>query len=456
MTQTPRSLRNAPESDMICCANAKWGESHAQVSTMIGLLWGASAIGGGIIGAALACVPGLHLFFILSLGYPVIAYVDHASGIALLTGIIAGYAMTNSVSATLASAPDESFAFAGSAMARLRHDGQAGRAIFESSTGGLLATALLTVTLLCFGPTLLPGLLQTIARHQRWLAWGFTAFAAIACMTKPTSGSPHSGLWENGRRGLGALILFCLTGLIGVILWLSAPLSLLTVGKTLAVGLLGLFTLPSLLLRSPGIQPTQNAAPTTLRQRWAAVISGMWAGALCVAAPGATAAATSMLCAHTRQPSNPAQIVAHGAARLTFYGTCMALVLLPGGSLLFPETATLLATPIGPRDVTLSLAAFAIAVGTAFLSQRTLLRLAQRLYQRLHLNTHRVALWIVLLVTLFCGAAGVALLLVTTGLGLLIHLYAKNSAAGMGLVLAPLLCNSTALGPWAAMVMGVR
>jgi TctA family transporter len=423
---------------------------------MIGLLWGAAAIGGGIIGAALACVPGLHLFFILSLGCPFVAYVDHTSGIALLTGIIAGYAMTNSVSATLAAAPDESYSFAGSAMDRLRHNGQAGSAIFESSTGGLLATALLTVTLLCFGPTLLPSLLQTIARHQRWLAWGVTAFAAIACLTSPTMGGPHTGRWENCRRGFAALMLFCLTGFVGVILWLSAPLSLLAVGKSLAVGLLGLFTLPTLLLRSPDVRPEQKGTPTTLRQCWTAVISGMWAGALCVAAPGATAAATSMLCAHTRQPSSQALIVAHGAARLTFYGTCLALVLLPGGGLVFPEAATLLERPFGPQNVTVSLAAFAIAVGTAFLCQHTLLQVAQRLYQRLSLNTHRVALWIVLLVTLFGGTAGVALLLVTTGLGLLIHLYTKDSAAGMGLVLAPLLCESSALGPWAAVAMGVR
>jgi TctA family transporter len=204
------------------------------------------------------------------------------------------------------------------------------------------------------------------------------------------------------------------------------------------------------------MQPAQNADPTTIRQRWAAVISGMWAGALCVVAPGATAATTSMLCAHTRQSSNQAQIVAHGAARLTFYGTCVTLVLLPGGGLLFPEAATLLKKPIEPQDVLLSLAAFAIAVGTAFLSQRTLIRFAQRLYQRLNLNPHWVALWIALLVALFCGAAGVALLLVTTGLGLLIQLYAQHSAAGMGLVLAPLLCESSALGPWAAMAMGVH
>lgn len=434
-----------------------------------------AAVIGGAAGSVLACAPGLHIYNLLALivlgahalaahGYPLPIELVAP----LLLGMTTGFALANTIPSVLLAAPDESALFTVLPGQKYLMRGRGHEAVMTTTAGGVVALLVLLLGVGPLAPHFIPFFTTVLRPHTHWVVWTVIAFMLLSEWPKGGRlGAPGWGMFLDGWKHTGAgLLTFLLAGLLGFVLLFRSPLEPEVAFQNLMPAFVGLFTLPWLLLNliSRVTIPTQTQDGPLLPDRHRlslGAFAGILGGGFAAFFPAITGGVGGLLAGHaTATRDDRVFLVSQGASKTMYYVGGFLLFFLPGLNLTRGGSAAMLAGLHMPRshfEYDMALAAIGLAGATsclliAPLSRATLRLLSRTGYRRVSAATAALAL---LLVGGLTGAMGLLVLAVSTGIGLLPVLMGARRMNCLSVILLPMACNMSGIGPDVARVLGL-
>ena len=435
----------------------------------------AAAVLGAALASVLACVPGLHVYNLMAL----IVLAAHTAGagspllseawlVPLLVGMTVGFAMVNTIPSVLLAAPDESALFTVLPGQKYLMLGRGYEGVMVTGAGGLLGAFLLVLLAGPLAPRLLPAAVTVLRPHTHWILWTVIVFMLMS--EWPKGGRLGQAGWRmflDGWKTTGAgLLTFLLAGLLGFVLLYRSPVAVDAAFQNLMPAFVGLFTIPWLLLNlvSGVAIPTQSLGCENAPNRWL-VLQGAFAGGLGggVAAflPVITGGVGGWLAGHaTAVRDDRVFLVSQGASKMVYYAGGLLLFFVPGAGLTRGGAAWMLSGLYVPHtvfDYTRALAAVAIGGAVSFLLLGPLARGVLALLRRVRYQAVSAATLVVtvLLVGFLTGGMGLLLMTVATAIGLLPVLLGSRRMNCLSVILLPMACNMSGVGPTVAGWLGL-
>ena len=404
-----------------------------------------TALAGVLMGAVAGAVPGLHVYNMA--GAALLLFSRGAldlSGDAfafLLLGMAVGWCFASLVPAVFLFAPDESSAHSVLPASKLVLRGAGMQALLIMSLSALMAVLMLAL-LAPFAETLLRPARAIIAPHAGWMLLAIIAFILL-------------GEWPRGRTlgqawaGLGGgLLVFALSGLIGMVLMLRSPVAIESAFQNLLPAFTGLFVVPSLLAaawlgrRTPAQTGAvmEMPAATLLRGAATGVLGGLFASFLPVVSGGVG----GLLAGHaTAQRGDALFLASQGASRTAYLLGSILLLFVPGVGLTRGGLAWMLSSvylPYGPRLYALAVCALCLCAALAFVLCWVMGLCAARFVPQL--NMRAVALCSLVITVsmtgIFTGAGGLLVALVCTPVGLIPITMGTRRMNALGVILLPI------------------
>ncbi len=432
------------------------------------LLW---ALAGTFLAALLALLPALHIYNIAGL---FILFADRlAPWLApeamafLFLGMIAGYAMLNTLPSIFLSVPDESTLFIVLPGQKYLMQRRAYEAVVLSGIGGV-GGLLALVLMVPVAPRLFPRLYAVLRPHIGWLLWTVIAYMLISEWPKGSDRAPAG--WPRFREGwqslLAGLATFLLSGFLGFLLLYRPLVPVERAYQNLLPAFVGLFAVPWLLqnLRAAIELPPQHL-PTSIERAIRPIVhgtlSGIVGGLFAAFFPVVTGGLGGLLAGQaTGQRDERAFIVSQGASKVVYYVGGFLLFFVPGLHLTRGGMAWMISTrysaltpdryPWATAAALLSgTLAFFLSLGLARLLIRTLRHID---YRHLSLGTLLLVLGLVAAMT---GWRGLAICAVATGIGFIPVLWGTRRMNAMGLLLLPIALNMIGAGATIARWLGL-
>ena len=432
------------------------------------------AVAGAMVGAVLSCVPGLHVYNVMGL----LLLAAHQLGprssllcpevvLAATAGLVVGYAVLSIVPSVLLSAPDESAVLTVMPGQKYLQQGRGQHAVWLVVAGGLVG-ALFILAVAPVLPLCLPRVREVLRPHGHWVLWCVIAFLLLS--EWPKEGYAGSGglrrLAESWRvPGMGVLT-FLLSGLLGFILLYRSPIPARAAFQNLMPAFVGLFAVPHLLINAfvGGHSPEQTAygLPALTRRTLAGgALAGIGGGAFAAFFPVVTGGIGGLLAGHaTSVRDDDTFLVSQGAARFVYYVGALVLFCVPGVHLTRGGAAWLLSgllTPETTYEYYVVLAAVAMAASAVLLTVGPLTRAVLSLLARY--GCRRMAglglcssCGLVLALT---GPAGLLVTVLGASIGLLPILYRTRRTHCLGILLLPMACGMSGVGPTVAAWLGL-
>lgn len=432
-------------------------------------------LSGTLAGCILACVPSLHVYSILGLATAGIHWlnagaspVPHDLIIALMGGAITGWSVTNTIPSVLLAAPDESAVLTVLPGQTYAMEGRGFEAVMITATGSLLALLLMVACMAPIAPAVLPALQSVFRNHTHWILWTVIAFLLMS--EWPKLGTQGQGGWRrffDGWITTGAgLLTFLLAGILGFIIRYRSPVSTDMAFQNLMPALVGLFALPWLILNvaSRTELPAQSFTPAVRvdpRLILRGTLAGTLGGAFAAFFPGITGGIGGLLAGHaTAQRDSRVFMVSQGASKAVYYVGAFAIFFVPGIDLTRGTGAWLVRQfyePTSWRDYYVVLGVICIAAAAAFVLTAPLARVTLRLAERTGYRSISIASAAVsvLLVLASTGLAGLAVMTVATGIGLIPVLFHSRRLNCLGVILLPMACGMSGFGDDVARFMGL-
>jgi putative membrane protein len=434
-----------------------------------------SVIAGTLVSAAIAILPGLHVYNLLGLimllvygGQGVGIAVDPELFLSFAVGLVCGWAMLNTIPSVVLGAPDESAIFTVLPGQKYLMSGRGHEGVMIIGTGGLAGVVLLLFVMGPLAPKFLPVAKQVLMPHMHWILWVIITF--ILMSEWPKRGNLGSSGWLkffDAWKGLGAgLLTFFLAGWLGFILLYRSPVSASAAFQNIMPAFVGLFAVPWCLLNMvSGVEvPEQKEGPALgingaiiLRSAVAGGLGGGFA-AFC---PVVTGGVGGLLAGHaTAQRDERVFMMSQGVSKMVYYSGALLLFFAPGLNLTRGGGAWMVKgfyEPQGWGDYLLVLGCIALSGALSFLLLSPLARFVLWLSKRIHYRTlSAIALLIMLvLVVAITGWPGVALMLVGAGIGLIPVLFGSRRLNCLGVLLLPMACNLSGFGPVVAAFLGL-
>lgn len=422
-----------------------------------------AAVVGAIFASLLACVPGLHVYGVMGL----LAMLAHGSGGALpppeilasgAMGMVAGYALVNTIPAILFAAPDDSAMFTVMPGQRYLMEGCGREAVLLTGVGGFAGVLIVALCLVPWAPGALLRFHRVLVPHMHWMVWCVIAFMLLSewPQTSPTEGTRRRRLLNGWKSVSAGLLTFLLSGLLGFILAYRSPVDVHVSFQNLMPAFVGLFTLPWLVLNlAARVEiPPQNKegkpacrAVTWLRGIGAGVAGGGFAAFL----PAVTGGIGGLLAGHaTAQKDDEEFLISQGAGKAVYYAGGFLLLFVPGLHLTRGGAAWIFTGLIEVRTLDLYMIAVrALLIGglVAFLILSPLTRGALFLLRRV--GYRRVSFVALLAVCGTVGAAtgwaGMIVATVALGIGLIPPLHGCRRMNCLGVILLPVACGMSGL-----------
>lgn len=433
------------------------------------------ALGGALVGSLLACLPGLHILNVMGALALLLTHAGGGSGAppqeiitAGAMGLMVGYAVFNTIPSVLLGAPDESALFTVLPGQAYLLRGEGGCAVALTALGAAAGLGFLTLAALPGVPRLLQHLHLVMRPHTHWILWSIIAFMLLSEWPKPLPVG-FTG-WRACRyawRGLGAgLATFLLAGLLGFILLYRSPVSHTSAFQNLMPAFVGLFTLPWLLLNivasvRPPVQSREMAPVVALPEFVHGASAGLLGGALAAFLPVVTGGVGGWLAGHaTAMRNNRAFLVSQGASKVVYYVGGLLLFFVPRLHLHRGGAAWLLTSQIAPagyHDFYVALSAVALAGACCLALVRPLSLGATLLIGRLDYRLLSLAalVLVALLVVGMTGVAGLGVMLVAMGIGLLPILFGSRRMNALAVILLPMACAMSGIGDAVASCLGL-
>jgi putative membrane protein len=429
------------------------------------------AVLGALAGSAAACIPALHIYTLIGglLLLPAPGITGELPGVwlsALAIGLITGWTIVNAVPAILLSAPDESALFTvlpgqSFLMARRGYE-----AVILTALGAAGALALV-LALTPLAPRVLPDIHRVLAPHYHWIIWTVITFMLMSEWPRGRTAvmSPWDRFISGTANTMAGLATFLLSGLLGFVLLYRSPLPIQSSFQNLTPAFAGLFALPWLifnLVSRLAIPPQQRVMSVRVdgRELLRGIAGGTLGGAFAAFIPVVSGGIGAMLAGHaTSQREERTFLVAQGASKAVYYVGGLLLLFVPGLQVARGTGAAMLRAIYAPApsDYWPAVAAAALATSTALLILPLWTRLTLRLMERIG---YRAVSWcalviIVLLVGGMTGMTGLAVMLVATGIGLIPVLFDSRRMNCLGVILLPMACNLSGIGPDIARFLGL-
>ncbi len=425
-----------------------------------------SAVLGTLLSSTLACIPGLHIYNIMGL-LALAAFHATSGGYTLPTeivipfsiGLVVGYSILNTIPAILLSAPDESAMFTVLPGRKFFMQGHGIDGVMITTIGSAAGLIMLLVLLAPLATTVLPVVKQVLRPHTHWIIWTVITFMLMSEWPK---GQPfgQAGL----KRFLDAckttgvgLLTFLLAGILGFILFYSPTVATTAAFQNLMPAFVGLFTIPWLLLNivSAFQAPPQEQKPSISVDSHT-ILKGSFAGALgggfAAFFPVVTGGVGGLLAGHaTALNDSKAFLISQGTSKLVYYVGALLLFFVPqlgmrrGGGAWIISGIT---TSYSHYEYYMALCAIAISGAIALLLVAPLTRLTLSAINKFRLRKiSSVALaTIIIIVGGTTGMAGLFILMVATGIGLLPILFGSRRMNCLGVILLPMACGMSGFG----------
>lgn len=439
------------------------------------LLIVAGSVIGAFIACTLACVPGLHIFNVLGIlvvgahaaaGHGFVAPMEFS--IAVTVGLVVGYALLNTIPSVLLAAPDESALFTVLPGQKFLLAGRGYEGVMITLAGGAAA---LVGMLLFFGalaPFILPSVHRVFRGHAHWVLWCVIAFMLMSEWPKPRpSGQAGVGRlldsWACTGMGIGT---FLLSGLLGFILLFRSPVPTDAAFQSLMPAFVGLFTIPWLLLNivtslSPPKQDRTGCVDLSMGEFGKGTCAGILGGGFAAFFPVVTGGVGGLLAGHASAIRNDRTfLVSQGASKQVYYVGGLLLLFVPQLGISRGGASAMLkglVTPMGSYEYLIALSAMALSGCISILLASPLTILTLRLierwgYRTLSLGALAAACTLVAAMT---GAMGIGIMCVACGIGLIPVLWGSRRMNCLGVILLPMACNMSGVGPSVAKWLGL-
>ena len=428
----------------------------------------AACVAGTLAGATVGCLPGFHVYSLLGVALVTTSgTVSGDIGLAFVVASVTAWAIVGAIPAVLLSAPDESAVFAVLPGQRFLLQGRGVEAIILLALGSACALVALLPLALLLVPAL-PGLHRVLLPHYPWILWVTNAFMLHSEWPQGrTAGlAPGRRLWSGLRNVVAGLGTFVLAGLLGLILFNRSPLPVTMAAQGLMPVFAGLFAVPWLVLnavsrvRLPAQRRTPGSLPTPAALAYG-VAAGTLGGAFAAFMPVISGGIGSLLAGHALSTRNERTfLIAQGACRSVYYTGGLMLLFVPALGVARGSAASMLRVVhvVQPGDSVLAPAVAGLAAGISLLvvipAAHGMLHLLERYgYRRVSLAALSL---LILLVGEFGGLAGLGLMLVATGIGLIPPLFGARRLNALGVILLPMACALSGWMPMASRFLGLE
>ncbi|MBN1487680.1 MAG: tripartite tricarboxylate transporter permease [Anaerolineae bacterium] len=417
---------------------------------------------GALLASLLAVIPALHIYnvagFMLLLYHRWFPTLPPECVTFLFLGMIAGYAMVNTLPSIFFSVPDDSTVFIVLPGQKylLQHRGY--EAVILSGIGGL-GGLLALVALSPFAARWLPVLREILNPHVGWILWTIIAYMLLSEWPKGSErAAPGWRRWfESWKSLLAGLATFLLSGLMGFILMYRPLVPVAVAFQNLLPAFVGLFAVPwviqNLLSRSELPEqyiPVDLDAPVDVLLR--GIASGVMGGLFAAFFPVVTGGIGGFLAGHaTAQQDERAFIVSQGASKVVYYVGGFLLFFVPGLYLTRGGMAWMISTFYTPYDPVLYYWATAAVLLAGVLAFFLSLGFARGIMFLVRQLGYRHVSWLTLgllgfIVLGMTGPKGVLVCLVATGIGLIPVLWGSRRMNAMGVLLLPIGLNMIGAG----------
>ncbi len=419
-----------------------------------------AALSGGIIASALACIPGLHVYNLL--GFVLILAYGSSGAEALFVpfslGMIAGFAVCNTIPSVILAAPDESAMFTVLPGQKYLMKGKAYEAVILTAAGSAVGVALVIAGLAAFGTAVLPVMRQVFAPHTHWIIWCVICFMLMSEWPKDTAVglSGWRRFIKSWQQLFAGLATFAMSGLLGFALFYSSPVSTDSAFQNLMPAFVGLFTIPWLLLNLV----TGNRAPRqwitlpeiNFRNFAEGSLAGALGGGFAAFFPVITGGVGGFLAGHAVSVRNDRVfLISQGASKAVYYIGAVLLLFVPGLNMARGGGALMINTISSGHtyeNFYLAMGSIAISSAAALLLVAPLALFTLRILQRVGLRTLSAVSLIIAVCVVFVvtGTGGIGIMFVGLGIGLIPPLFGTRRMNCLGVILLPVACMMSGIG----------
>ncbi|MEA2069503.1 MAG: tripartite tricarboxylate transporter permease [Verrucomicrobiota bacterium] len=434
-----------------------------------------SVLAGTLVSCLIAVLPGLHVYNVMGLAVMFI-YGAQDAGMSIgnelvipfMVGLVCGWSMLNTIPSVLLGAPDESAIFTVLPGQKYLMSGRGHEGVMIIGVGGLAGIGVLLLVVGPLAPKFLPVAQYVLMRHMHWILWVIITF--ILMTEWPKGGNLGVAGWARffaAWKGLGAgLLTFFLSGWLGFILLYRSPVSIDAAFQNIMPAFVGLFAVPWCLLnmvsgvKVPGQRIGGSLGITgdvILRSAAAGGLGGGFAAFF----PVVTGGVGGLLAGHaTAQRDERVFMMSQGVSKMVYYTGALLLFFAPGLHLTRGGGAWIikgLYEPQGWGDYFLALGCVAISGSVSFLLLSPLSRFTLWLMGKIDYRTISAAALLIILsmVYMVTGWAGLFIMVVGAGIGLIPVLFGSRRLNCLGILLLPIACNMSGFGASVAHWLGL-
>ena len=423
-----------------------------------------SAVAGSLLAAALACIPGLHIYNVMGI-MALLMFRYHSTAIApeiiipVSISLVTAYAVISNIPSVLLAAPDESSLFTVLPGQKYFFKGQGLDAISLVGVGSAIGLLLVILVIAPAANSILPMIYKITQHHTHWIIWCVITFMLMSEWPRGTSVA--STQWQRfgyaWKPLLIGLAVFLLSGLLGFIIFFGAPVRPERSFLNLMPAFVGLFTIPWLLLNiiagsTPPTQKTDSSICISKSSLLHGGLAGLAGGGFAAFFPVVTGGVGGFLAGHALTIRNDKVfLISQGTAKVIYYTGGLLLFFAPrlnmrrGGAAWMISGIT---TNSGQYEFFIALAAIAISGMMALLlihplARLTLTAISYAGFRRISITALLITISIITGIT---GLSGLLVMLVATGIGLLPPLFGTRRMNALGIILLPIACSMSGIG----------
>lgn len=439
------------------------------------ILAAVAVLAGTVLACFLAILPGLHIYNVMGLA-ALFLYSLHGSGLAampevyipFMIGLVTGWSVLNTIPSVLLGAPDESAIFTVLPGQKYLMAGIGYEGTMMIGAGSLIGVFLLVFLVGPFAPKFLPIVRYVLNPHMHWILWVIITF--ILMTEWPKGGNRGPAGWSkffDAWSTLGAgLLTFLLSGLLGFLLLYRPLVSVNNAFQNIMPAFVGLFAIPWCLLNSiSGTKVPEQYVCDTLNINGDLLlrsgIAGGIGGGFAAFFPAVTGGIGGLLAGHAAaQRDERIFMMSQGVSKVVYYTGALLLFFAPGLFLTRGGGALIvkgLYTPHTQGDYYLALGSIALSGAVSFLLMSPLTKWTLKLIKIVdyrHISIFSLGI-IIALVFVITGWAGLFIMTVATGIGLIPVLFGSRRLNCLGVLLLPIACNMSGVGEPVAAFLGL-
>ncbi|MDD2998470.1 MAG: tripartite tricarboxylate transporter permease, partial [Candidatus Riflebacteria bacterium] len=387
--------------------------------------------------------------------------------ISLCIGMIVGYSILNTVPATYFGPGDESMSYYILPSAAWLAKGRGYESIILTgvgAVGGIILLAIMAPAFLLF----MPGLKTITSPHMFWILGAVISYMLLSEWPKGISQS--ESCWANfleGWKFLGVgLATFILSGILGFIVMAKTMVPVDFAFQSITPVFVGLFAIPWLITNiiNIGSIPKQHEAQS-MELDWGLVCRGTFGGFLggffAAYVPIVTAGVGGLMAGHaTAQRDGRLFVMSYGTCKTVYYVGSFLLFFIPGLSLTRGGLAWIV-TPVVSvltmKEYALFVGLMLFSAGMAFLLLMPFTRMCIKIVEKIEYYWVSVIALLLVIpgVYSFTGWGGMAIMTVSTGIGLLPVMFQARRMNLMGVLLVPVCLSMAGYGNEVLRLLGL-